>query len=200
MERPHRAWLLPSEELPWWRRGLVALALVPALGCFNELLSELTIAVGLLVPLGLIHVDRTWAQLLVRACLWSTLLLGMRLVAEPFGAPAVAIALLALGGAGLADREGDDHRPRAYRTLLQALVLVAGIELVLLVVRLPFALRDFSPWMADHPRRVAFELLWPLLLGAALVGSYRLRVWGLTDGRALHCLGREARAEERRRA
>lgn len=176
--RPART--LSAAELPIGRRAVASAALVPALGAWNHagVGFELVLAV-LAAPMLLMHVNRTFAQLAVRVALFATLLVGCGGGAKAFGAPAAGIALVALGTSGLGDKVGETFRPRAHRGLLQALVIVAGIEFLLLSLRLPHALRDFSPWIFEHPRRAAFELVWPIAAAAALWGLYRMRVWGV---------------------
>lgn len=140
-------------------------------------------SVLLLLAAGLLHLDRLPQQILVRAIWWQALLLGLlctlfgrfvEVLAGSIMAPCAAVALLALGRAGLvgAASARSKFAPQAFFGLL--------------VLALAMALADASTltlWLAvaiDRGREL--PLLLPICAGVmivAVIGIYRLKVWAL---------------------
>ena len=166
--------LLSRSALPIWRRALATFALVPAVGAWNQRGAGVALGIGLVLPTLTMHLRATWAQLAMRAALWTALVIVASPGAKPIGVVGGAIALLALSTKGL---EGEDNfRPRAFRAELQALLVVGGVATLSLVAE---ASTGSMRWARLHPARVAFQVGWIIVAMIGLVGTYRLRVWGV---------------------
>jgi uncharacterized membrane protein (DUF2068 family) len=160
--------------------------------------------VGLWIPtalLGLsaflIYHDRTGSQLIARSVFWTNLVLGTLIAVSKEmegGSSATRIvylgagvsltlgtSLLAMGHIGLDERERSVFRPIAFRTSLtlgmilavadaQALALFAAVKLQASALPEPASMR--------LPQAAMLLTSAALLLGA-IVGLFRLRVWGL---------------------
>lgn len=178
-----------------WRLALASLAsLVAALGFLLSFKHTpplaLAIPIGLLVAAaGLVWRPHLPSQLLARAALWSNLLLGSLMsISASSGeqrmggilALATGVALLALGRAGLA-RPSPAFTPAAFRgTLILALVMaLADTQSLALFggLRLGRSLAAAAPLLACAA-----------LMVVAIVGLYRLRVWGLVVNIAANLL------------
>jgi hypothetical protein len=151
---------------------------------------------GLLVGAAVLaHHRHTASQLLVRAVLWSNLLLagvaawcgnaGERPVAAALGAM-TGLALLALGRRGL-DSDADAGAaapfvPIAFRSTLVALFVMALADAQTLLL--------FGCLFLENRVRPAglIALALAALLVASIIGIYRLRVWGLLLN-AVACAG-----------
>lgn len=166
-------WLSPT-ELPVWRRLLACVAVVGAMGAWN--LRGPAPVVGLLalvVPILGMQLRLPWAQLAARASLCTGLLLGFGLEAKPFGAAAATVALLALGGAGL--RERDRLSGRSFHGELTVLVVAASAGALLIALDV----LDSRSYLAAHPRRAWVRIGTWVALAAAIVGAHRGRTWGV---------------------
>jgi hypothetical protein len=124
------------------------------------------------------------SQLLVRAIWWSNLLLGVliavagsteeRRIAAGL-ALATGTALLALGRRGLdGATAGGAFAPIAFRTTLTAILVMAVADFQSLVL---FGVVRASSW--DHRVVSWLPLGSSALVLVAIVGIYRLRLWGL---------------------
>jgi hypothetical protein len=146
---------------------------------------ELWMPAGLLIgAAALAHHRHTASQLLVRAVLWSNLLLagvaawcgnaGERPVAAALGAM-TGLALLALGRRGLdaEARSGAPFVPVAFRSTLVALFVMALADAQTLLLFGSLFLESRA-----LPAGLVALALAALLL-ASIVGIYLLRVWGL---------------------
>jgi hypothetical protein len=171
------------------RAALVSLFCLGSAVCMRlwggRLPWELWMPAGLLVGAAVLaHHRHTASQLLVRAVLWSNLLLagvaawcggsGEQSVAAALGAM-TGLALLALGRRGL-DAEvetGAPFVPIAFRSTLVALFVMALADAqTLLLFGSLYLHSGFRP-----PGLIALAL--STLLVASIVGIYLLRVWGL---------------------
>lgn len=169
-----------------WRPALASLAaLAGALGFVGLLRSPslaLAIPIGLLVAAaGLVWRESLPSQLLVRAVLWSNLLLGVLLSVDGNGheqtlggllALSTGAGLLVLGRSGLA-APSPVFSPAAFRgSLILALVMA-------LADAQPLALFGVFQLGKSNPAEAAPLLACAALMVVAIVGLARLRVWGL---------------------
>lgn len=134
--------------------------------------------VALLVSLVLLSSRTAGAQMLLRALLWSTAMLGaLANISEPHLVPVTALAAnLACGGALLVLRahglEPERYRgsfaPIAHHGVLTLMMILAVADAQTLVSwSLGAKLRDLAPGLCG------------LAMIAGIVGLYRLRLWGL---------------------
>ncbi len=159
-------------------------AVIAALGFAS---FERSPPLALLIPIGLLLLAAglVWrpslpSQLLVRAALWSNLLLGVLLSVNgqsieqlPGGVVALATgaALLVLGRAGL-DQPSPAFSPAAFRGSLVLALVMALADTQSLAL--------FGALQLDRSLSAAGPLLACAgLMVIAIVGLYRLRVWGL---------------------
>lgn len=147
---------------------------------------QLYIPTGLLIAsAALVHHRHIGSQLLVRAVLWSNLLLGVLIFALGDGhertvaailAGATTAGLLLLGRNGLAgDARGARFVPVAFRSTLTAILVMALADAQTLLL--------FGTLMAGDSSSLAGTGATSLVLAGALflalAGLYSLKVWGL---------------------
>lgn len=168
------------------RRGIAAASCAAAsLSFLWFFVEDHSVPFALLLPLGLLlasagllYRDHLPSQILVRAALWSNLILGT-LIAISGGnseveigavmAVATATGLLSLGRSGL-DARTEAFAPVAFRgSLVLALVMaLADTQSLALFGTIQLENGSGLPILACAA-----------LMGVALFGLYRLRVWGL---------------------
>jgi hypothetical protein len=172
------------------RAAIVSLLCVGAAVCMRlfdgHLPWQLWMPTGLLVAAAVLaHHHHTASQLLVRAILWSNLLLGVvvawvgngreRSVAAAL-AVATGLAIFALGRRGLdGDARGDRFAPIAFRSTLVAILVMALADAQTLMLFGSLSLA--GPW--PHTTSGVSLLVLSGALLASIVGIYLMRVWGL---------------------
>jgi len=181
------------------RAAIVSLLCVGAAVCMRlwsgHLPWQLWMPTGLLLAAAVLaHHRHTASQLLVRAILWSNLLLGAvvawvgsmgeRPVAASL-AVATGLAIFVLGRRGLdGDARGDRFAPIAFRSTLVAILVMALADAQTLML--------FGSLFLEGPGPETTSGVSSLVLAAALlasiVGIYLLRVWGLLFNAAA-CVG-----------
>jgi hypothetical protein len=180
-----------ASTLPFARRILASIlcgvAAVAMRSWGGHLPFALWIPVGLLAASAvLVHHRRLASQLVARAVLWSNLILGtvIAVVVDTPERPVALLlagatggALLLIGRAGLTDDDGS-FVPVAFRATLLGLMVMALADAQSLSLFGALELENFHP-----ARPVALEYF-ALAAGliVAIVGIYRLRVWGLVLG------------------
>jgi hypothetical protein len=165
---------------------LGSLAAAVAMRCFTGTLPlALWIPSALLVAAAaLLYHGQVGSQLIVRSVWWANLLLGF-LISISGGSgergPALVLALgcgsalLSMGRLGLEDDGASAFRPVAFRTTLTLGMIMAVADAQGLTLFGAISLGEGSRSL-PHSVLLLGSAAW---LGLAIVGLYRLRVWGL---------------------
>ena len=176
------------------RRALAALGAATAGGFFlSEALDDDVLALGfpvvaLFASAALVFVPRLSAQLGARAVIWANLILGTLITISgsaserdwAFGmVAALGTALLALGRTGLDDARSpfSPAKHKGPLTLMLVLALADTVSLYFWGALQLESIFDGHHGGIDGGYPLAFPCA--LLMTAALVGLYRLRVWGM---------------------
>lgn len=175
----------PTQRAPSNARLVLAafacLAGAASFACFSSPPVALLLPAGLLVAsAGLIFRGELASHVFARAVLWSNLLLGFLIGLSGHGEEQLVGAAIALctgaalqlvGAAGLR-AQSDTFAPVAYRSALVLTIVMALADTQSLAL--------FGALQLDrNPADAAPLLACAALMATALVGLYRLRLWGL---------------------
>jgi hypothetical protein len=135
-------------------------------------------ASALLVSLVLVTAQTAGAQMLLRALLWSTAMLGaLANITDPHLVPLTALlANLGCGGALLVLR-GHGLEPERYRGSF-APVAHHGVLTLMMILAVADA-QTLVSWSSGMMWRDAAPGICGLAMFAGIIGLYRLRLWGL---------------------
>ncbi len=140
----------------------------------------------LVLSAGFVHHRAVGSQILVRSVWWANLVLGVLLsiagsasAGRSLGATLVlgcGVPLLAMGSSGLDENPRSAFRPVAFRTTLMLAMTMAVADAQ--------ALLFWGVVQLEESQRITgiVLILAALLTSVAIVGLYRLRVWGLLFG------------------
>jgi hypothetical protein len=176
-----------SPDLPLWRKLIASVGCLTAAGSFAAFNGTLPWALALPVALllvsgGLLFRRHLPSQILVRAALWSNLILGFlvsitghsgEVDAGFFMVLGTAAGLLSLGRSGLRENTSA-FAPVAFRSSLVLALVMALADTQSLLLFGGVQVED--TYMAT---RAVPTLACAALMLVALVGLYRLKVWGL---------------------
>jgi hypothetical protein len=173
------------------RTGLASLLCLAAAVCMRSwgghLPWQLWIPAGLLGAAALlVHHRHSGSQLLVRAVLWSNLLLGMVVAWAGGGSREVPVAAILAGSTGVAllllgrhgidgDARGDRFVPVAFRSTLTAILVMALADAQTLLL---FGSLTFSESRSYNTTGLT-SLALAIAFFTSIAGLYTLKVWGL---------------------
>jgi hypothetical protein len=137
----------------------------------------------------LLHHGAVGSQLIARSAWWASLVLGTLIALAGSGghdgwiavllAMTTGTALLAMGRLGLDEGEGSAFRPVAFRTTLTLGMIMAVADAQALALFGAFSLEDWKEGAARRGPQALLLLFSAGVLVVAIMGLYRLRVWGL---------------------
>jgi hypothetical protein len=183
---------------PWRRRFALVTATVSPLAAAMVLLSFLGSAhAAILVPTGLLvlsawlaHRPGSGSQILARSVWWANLVLGVLLslaggeTEKSLGLLIVlttSAPLLAMGHMGLDSEEESAFRPIAFRTALTLgmMMAVADAQALLFWGAYKIDSQKGASDVLSSTNQGVILLLAAAMIGVAIAGLYRLRLWGL---------------------
>jgi hypothetical protein len=204
MTEPRVRFLLASLPRPASRAARVAALAVATIGPLVAALALATLdhhpPAAVWVPVVLLglsallaHHGAAGSQILARGVWWSNLVLGTLLSFFSSGgerslglllATAVGVPLLAMGRMGLDEDERSAFRPVAFRTTLTLAMTMAVADVQALLFWGLLKIEDGGGAWAPLSARTQGILLLvaAAMIGVAIAGLYRLRVWGLLFG------------------